>query len=206
MASGAENEAAEAETAPALAAYFAALTPAVEREIVDDDRLRVTSYLTGVPPPADHVRSVRCVVVRDDSVLALRDGDRAHIVPGGRRESGETLLETLQRELLEETGWTIGPPEMIGVVRLRWLDARPLFLPADSPFYPDFLWLIYTAAPRDHRPEAMLPGMEEGEPVFLPVADAATHDLLDRSRWAPENHLFLAAALRDRSRPSLEAT
>jgi 8-oxo-dGTP pyrophosphatase MutT (NUDIX family) len=191
-----ENGNDAAETAPAVAAYFAALAPATDRELVDDVRLRVTSYLTDAPPPADHVRSVRCVVVRGDAVLALRAGDRAHIVPGGRREPGETLMETLERELLEETGWTIGTPRMIGITRLRWLDGRPVFLPADSPYYPDFLWLIYTAAPRDHRPEAILPELEEGVPTFLPVADTATRGLLDRSRWAPENQLFLAAALR----------
>jgi 8-oxo-dGTP pyrophosphatase MutT (NUDIX family) len=183
----------------ALQEYFAALTPAARRELVGDVRLLLTSYVTDVAPPTEHVRSVRCVAFRGMSVLALRDAVGAHVLPGGRREAGETLAQTLERELLEETGWTVTSPRMIGVVRLRWLQERPGHLPAASPYYPDFLWLIHAAEVGAHRPEALLHEPGEGRPVFLPLSDPATGAELEASRWAPENRVYLPAALRRRA-------
>ena len=191
----------EQRTSPALAAYLAPLTPVEDRLFTDPtgpDRLQVMSYLTDMPPPVEQVRSVRCVMLRAETALALRKEDGAHILPGGRREPGETLLQTLERELLEETGWTTSPVRQIGVVRLRWLTARPATWPSDSPFYPDFLWLIYAAEPRSHRPEAMLGDVEEGVPAFLSWTDPEAQALLARSTWAPENRVFLAEARRVR--------
>ena len=192
------DDALAAPTSPALEAYLAPLTPAAQRERGAAVRLRLTSYVTDVPPPVEHVRSVRCVAFWGDRVLALRDRVGAHVLPGGRREPGETLRQTLERELLEETGWTIGAARLVGVVRLHWLQERPAHLPADSPYYPDFLWLIHTAEAAAHRPEALQPQEGDGVPVWLPVADPATATELARSEWAPENGVYLPAALRVR--------
>jgi 8-oxo-dGTP pyrophosphatase MutT (NUDIX family) len=194
-----QTEVTDTPGSPALDAYFAALAPAAERELVAQVRLRITSYVTDILPPVEHVRSVRCVAFRGDSVLALRDQVGAHVLPGGRREPGETLHETLERELLEETGWTIGTPRLIGVVRLRWLQERPPHLPEGSPYYPEFLWLIHTAEVEAHRPEAFQPQEGDGVPVFLPLSDPATMVELERNMWAPENGVYLPAALRYRS-------
>jgi 8-oxo-dGTP pyrophosphatase MutT (NUDIX family) len=183
----------------ALERYFAVLTSAARRELAGETPLLITSYVTDVPPPTVHVRSVKCVAFRGGCVLALRDPVGAHILPGGSREAGETLAQTLERELLEETGWTVTAPQMIGVVRLRWLQERPPHVPADSPYYPDFLWLIQTAEVDAHRPDALLHEPGEGVPVFLPLSDPATAVELEANMWAPENRVFLPAALRRRS-------
>lgn len=192
------DDALAAPTSPALEAYLAPLTSAAQRERGTEVRLRLTSYVTDVPPPVEHVRSVRCVAFRGGRVLALRDRVGAHVLPGGRREPGETLRQTLERELLEETGWTIGVARLIGVVRLHWLQERPAHLPEDSPYYPDFLWLIHTAEAAAHRPEALQPQEGDGVPVWLPLADPATAAELACNEWAPENGVYLPAALRVR--------
>jgi 8-oxo-dGTP pyrophosphatase MutT (NUDIX family) len=193
-----QSEVTGAPMSPALEAYLAPLTPAAQRELNAGVHLSLTSYVTDVPPPVAHVRSVRCVAFRGDSVLALRDPVGAHVLPGGRREAGETLRQTLERELLEETGWTVRAPQPVGVVRLRWLQERPPHLPDDSPYYPDFLWLIHTAEAAAHRPEALQPQEGDGVPVWLPLSDPSTAAELARSMWAPENGVYLPAALRRR--------
>src|SRR6185436_7871185 len=99
-----------------LAAFLAKYAPSTQ-EIVhwDDLRLRVTSYLTTEMPPLAFVTSVRAVVLNGTSVMLVHAPDGTHILPGGRREEGEALIDTLMREVLEETGWTIDQLQMLGI-------------------------------------------------------------------------------------------
>jgi ADP-ribose pyrophosphatase YjhB (NUDIX family) len=105
-------------------------------------RLRVHTYLTTTPPPLDLVTSVRALVRRGDQILVVRDPVSVHILPGGRREEGESLLQTLEREVLEETGWTIRDARLLGLAHFHHLTPQP-----DSYRYPypDFLHLVYVA-------------------------------------------------------------
>jgi 8-oxo-dGTP pyrophosphatase MutT (NUDIX family) len=105
-------------------------------------KLRVRTYLTTTLPPLDLISSVRALIRRDNHILVVRDPISIHILPGGRREEGETLLQTLQREVLEETGWTIRDTRLLGFVHFHHLTSRP----ADYRYpYPDFLHVIYAA-------------------------------------------------------------
>lgn len=100
-----------------------------------------TLHLTGVQPPLHLITSVRCIVLAGTQVLTVsdRDGSR-HILPGGRREAGESLEETLRRELLEETGDTLQAPTQIAVLAYTHLIQQPATYPYPQP---TFLQVVY---------------------------------------------------------------
>ncbi len=102
-----------------------------------DTRLEIRWYLGNVRPPLSLVTSVRAVLFHDRTVMVMQDGDhRYHVVPGGRREPGESIEATLRREILEETGWTLAAHHPLGLAHFRHLTPRP----DDYPYpYPDFV-------------------------------------------------------------------
>ena len=104
-------------------------------------------------PPSGLVTSVRALLTRGSQILVVRDPEGEHILPGGRVDEGEGLLEALERELLEETGWSVrGVPVLIGLFHFHIHSPRP----ADYGYpYPDFLQLVYRAEAGRHIPEAM---------------------------------------------------
>lgn len=62
----------------------------------------------------DNQNNICCVLQTDDG------GHWA--LPGGRMERGESPLETLKREVLEETGYLIEVGELIGIYSTPWQD------------------------------------------------------------------------------------
>ena len=148
--------------------------------------LYVSGYLCSEGPPSGLVSSVRAVVLKEDSVLVMRNLDSTHIVPGGRVEEGETFEETLRRELLEEAGVEINVKAQIGLVHLRHTTPKP----KNHPFpYPDFLWPVYVASLVVQMPEAKVVDDYETSSRFLPVRDVRRLALEDYE-WA-----FLEAAV-----------
>ena len=148
--------------------FLACHRPIAEERVVwpSGTELAVTYYLVDKLPPLDLVTSVRCIVLRGDEVLVIRAAEGSHILPGGRREPGETVEETLRREVLEETGWTVAEPRLVGCLRLRHLTPRP----EDYPYpYPEFQHLIYVAEPATHHPERVIADPFDGPADFEPV-------------------------------------
>ena len=61
---------------------------------------------------------VRGVVIVDGLILLLKyqqDDEIAYLFPGGGHEPGETLAETAEREVLEETGLTVETGRLLAV-------------------------------------------------------------------------------------------
>jgi 8-oxo-dGTP pyrophosphatase MutT (NUDIX family) len=170
-----------------LAAFLAKYSPSTE-ELVhwDDLRLRVTSYLTTDFPPLVFVTSVRAIVLNGSSVILVRAPDGTHILPGGRREEGEALTDTLRREVLEETGWTIDQLQLLGVKHYHHLTPMPL----DYRYpYPDFLQIIYRARAQQYLPEAREIDGYELETKFIRTAEALRLPLM------PSDHMWLRTVL-----------
>lgn len=172
-----------------LTSYLAGCKPLVEESAAWADgriQLQVTSYLAGRLPPIEHVTSVRCLLFKDETVLVQRDLSGMHILPGGRREDGENLEQALRREVLEETGWTIDSPHLLGCMHFRHLTPRPV----DYAYpYPDFVQVVFMAEASRYRGEHMVEDEYVVDSVFRSIAEVRELPLMTGQR------LFLDAAL-----------
>jgi ADP-ribose pyrophosphatase YjhB (NUDIX family) len=151
-------------------------------------QLRVTDYLADASPPIEFVNSVRGIVFQSDAVLVVRgllEADALHIVPGGRREHDETLEQTLRREVLEETGWTLKHAALLGFSHFHILDRPPEYRLAHS----GFLNVVFIADAGAYHPAARLPGDVEVGVGFWPLADVLALPL------SPSEQRLLRAAL-----------
>ncbi len=60
--------------------------------------------------------SCKAVIVKENRILLTVNHDDTgdfYLLPGGGQKFGETLLQAMQREVLEETGWVVEPEELI---------------------------------------------------------------------------------------------
>ena len=88
-----------------LAMFLGSLTPFTEEVVAwPNVTLHLACYLTDRTPPLRYVTSARAVVTDGDRVLLVQGPSNRHIMPGGRLEPNETPVDTVRREVLEETG------------------------------------------------------------------------------------------------------
>jgi len=152
-----------------LVSFLGTLTPIFNETVTwGQAPLEVATYWTRQLPPLDFVTSVRAIIFSSQCEVLIcsnADGER-HIVPGGRRESGEELTQTLEREVVEETGWLINNIKQIGLWHFHHLAPK---LPHYKYPYPDFLNILYRAdAVREDKGAKIIEDYEL-ESKFVPI-------------------------------------
>jgi ADP-ribose pyrophosphatase YjhB (NUDIX family) len=128
----------------------------------------------------DLIRSVRCITRVGDGIVYCTTPHDSHIVPGGRREPGETLAETACREVREETGWIVDPESLVqlGLFHIEFLNPEKTdpVLPS-----PDIVQIIFTgtAVDRDCGVDEVWKDTEgwEQESRVVPLAEIDALDL-----------------------------
>ncbi len=139
--------------------------------------LRQQTYVCPLLPPDELISSARAVLLRGDEVMVIRDHlSEPYIIPGGRREPGETVLETLQRELREETGWSVGKTAVIGCVHFQHLNPKLAGYPYP---HPHFFWAIFAAQANSFDPAAIEEDFYVTSAGFKPIREVATWNLGD---------------------------
>ena len=151
--------------------------------------LTISSYLTCDEPPPHLVSSVRALVFRDESILLMHNVDGSHIHPGGRVEAGETHMDALRREIIEEAGVKITGVRRLGFIHLR--HERPK--PPNYPYlYPHFFWPIFVAEYDGDSKETQVEDDYELSSEFVPL------DELDRSALTAAELAYLDHAIEAR--------
>lgn len=148
-------------------------------------RLTMSAFLHGDFPPDEAISSVRAVLIRDGEVAVVHNPGGQSPLPGGRRDVGESILETLHRELMEETGCIIDEPRLLGFIHFRHLTPCPEGYRYP---YPDFFQVVYAARVLEVRDVAEADDWEE-RVEFVP------HEELASRPFDPTHAAFLAPAM-----------
>jgi 8-oxo-dGTP pyrophosphatase MutT (NUDIX family) len=139
--------------------------------------LQQQTYICPTLPPDELISSARAVLLRGDEVMVIQDHqNESYIIPGGRREPGETVLETLQREIREETGWSVRDTAVIGCIHFQHLGPKPTSYPYP---HPHFFWAIFTAQAVSFDAAAIEEDFYVTSASFKPIREVATWDLGD---------------------------
>ena len=132
---------------PEVSAFLAASTPlcASAGSWPNGDTFRIAAHLLGAPVPEVVVGSVRCIVTVGDQVVVCTNEHGRHPWPGGRREPGESFVDTACREVHEETGWLVNRSSL---ALLGWLHIElDAVLPPDHPYpHPDLFQAVFTGS------------------------------------------------------------
>src|SRR4051812_49121543 len=91
--------------------------------------------------------------------------------PGGRPEAGESIDQTVRREVLEEAGFHIEGLVRLGFIHWHHPSPKPAGCPPEF-LYPDFVSVVFMSEAAVADPGAKLVEDCEEEAVFRPSAEA----------------------------------
>jgi 8-oxo-dGTP diphosphatase len=123
-------------------------------------------------------------IVRGPMMLlaATTNAGETYLLPGGGVDPGESPMQALHREVMEEVGWTVAPIRRLGAFQ------RYCYMP-DYGFWARKICMIHLCR-AGRRIQA--PIEPDHAPVWIPIADAA-----DALSISGERH-FVRALLRGR--------
>jgi ADP-ribose pyrophosphatase YjhB (NUDIX family) len=113
--------------AHAFAAELERRTPIVDAVAIwPSARLRNRVFVDDFDFPPALMTSARAVVFKGSKVVVVSEihGEN-HIEPGGGLEPGETVEQTVRREIAEECGWSVGALKPLGFHFLEPLTPKP---------------------------------------------------------------------------------
>ncbi len=148
--------------------------------------LVLSCYLTDKQPPLELIVSARAVLARPDGTVFVFDENGPHVLPGGRREGGEPILDALSREIGEEVGCAVvGTPRPLGFFELRNEGPKPegYIYP-----YPRNFHVVFSASAGPVTCAPVDPNVRDGR--FVPREEAAMLEI----PWA--ERVFLEATYR----------
>jgi len=119
--------------------------------------------------------SVRGVVIKDNKMLLISTNRGDYVIPGGGIEEGETAVEAITREVLEETGYEVTQvKEYLGQILFRKSDMY------DAAKQYQILSLFYLCEVKDTQGEIMLSPSEIAlgyKPVWVDFDIAIEHNV-----------------------------
>lgn len=106
--------------------------------------LFLSCYLTEQQPPLELIVSARAILARPGGTVFVFEDNGPHVLPGGRREGAEPVLDALVREIGEEVGCAIvDSPRPLGFFELRHYGPKP---DAYSYPYPRNFHVVFSAS------------------------------------------------------------
>ena len=145
--------------------------------------LLLSCFLTDQQPPLELIVSARAVLAGPGGTVFVFEENGPHVLPGGRREGGEPVLDALTREIGEEAGCSIvGEPRPLGFIELRndGPQPDPLVYP-----YPRNFHVVFSASAGPVTRAPVDPNVVDGR--FVPRDEALALDI----PWA--ERVFLEA-------------
>lgn len=138
-------------------------------------------------PPLELVTTAFVLAFAGNRLLMTNLTRRGWEIPGGHVEPGERPEEAVRREVLEETGTTLGPLHLLGYQHLRLSGPKPTSYRYPYPdSYQVFYW-AYLATLADFLPTAEAQGR-----ALFPPGEARTLSWVQHFRELYEAALLMA--------------